>query len=361
MMPSIEQSPFTRALGALAHRLGAGWPEAVERVDVDGDGALTLTVPSENGARWFRFADEELSEVAPGQDPRVPLARSLPTSREGSRNVLAYRPRRRIVLDADSRHGLVSKGYRHRRSDAAAQAHIHAEKASAGQGFRVARLLRHHNATESLELERLDGDRILCTRAHADRFFGVGRALRGFQDADVGARIDGFGPREEIAVVDRWASRTCAATGDLPERWARERQRLERTLKHLPAAHHGLAHRDLHDGQLLETADGPALLDFDLLCHADVALDPANLLVHLGLRALQEIDGADEDAAACCGQAVLDGLDRSEEAGFWERLRFYQATTALRLALVYRLRPRWAALAPLLIALAGRCLDELPE
>ena len=122
-----------------------------------------------------------------------------------------------------------------------------------------------------------------------------------------------------------------------------------------------LTHRDLHDRQLLVTGRGLALLDFDLLCRADATLDAANLLTHLSLRALQGVRGADETSVHACGRALLDGLDRSEEPGFWEKLRFYQATTYLRLALVYRLRPRWRRLCGDLVALGRQCVDELAE
>lgn len=360
MTQPAAAAPLELALEALENHLGAAPIQTVERVDVEADGAFSFTLAGPSGTRWFRYADGALREVAPAEDPRVPLARRMTSVPEGSCAVLAYRPRRRIVVETgDSGRGPVSKGYRRRRSAAAARAHLQAETASSRDSFRVARLIDHRSEDESLRFERLEGERIRCLRSHAARFFAIGAALRGFQDAGAGDAVGGFGSREELAVVDRWASRVIAATGALSEEWGRERHRLEELLPRLPAPRRGLAHRDLHDGQLLETNEGPALLDFDLLCNADVALDPANLLVHLGLRALQEQDGADEDAATHCGEALLDGLDRTAEPGFWERLRFYQATTALRLSLVYRLRPRWVSLAPLLIALAGRCLDEL--
>jgi hypothetical protein len=60
-----------------------------------------------------------------------------------------------------------------------------------------------------------------------------------------------------------------------------------------------------------------------------------------------------------CGAQLLEGLGRNDEAGFWERLRFYQASSFCRLALVYTLRPCWAALVPLLVRMGERSLDDL--
>ena len=53
----------------------------------------------------------------------------------------------------------------------------------------------------------------------------------------------------------------------------------------------------------------------------------------------------------------LLGLARNEEPGFWERLRFYQATTFCRLALIYELRPNWSPLVPDLVTMGMRCLE----
>ncbi len=69
-------------------------------------------------------------------------------------------------------------------------------------------------------------------------------------------------------------------------------------------------------------------------------------MAHLSLRSLQEIPGADEAAIVACGRALLEGVAREDERGFWKRLRFYQTTTFLRLALVYSVRPRWRHLPP---------------
>ena len=72
---------------------------------------------------------------------------------------------------------------------------------------------------------------------------------------------------------------------------------------------------------------------------------------------MQGFEGVDDRVAEACGAAFLDGLDRSGDP-FWGRLRFYQCTAYLRLALVYLLRPRWVEITPMLVTLAKKCLEE---
>ena len=127
----------------------------------------------------------------------------------------------------------------------------------------------------------------------------------------------------------------------------------------LPETEAVLAHCDLHDGQLLDQGDALALLDFDQLACADPALDPGNLSAHLHLRALQRFPGADAATATAAVLALRAGLGRDAEPGFARRLAFYHGACLLRLALVYRLRPRWYKLAPGLIEEGMRCLERL--
>lgn len=110
-------------------------------------------------------------------------------------------------------------------------------------------------------------------------------------------------------------------------------------------------HRDLHDDQLIVGLDGTvALIDWDLLAKGDREVDLANLGVHMILRAWQG-RGSPGDAWKA-RKAVLDGYaSRGSELNF-EKLDFYERTTALRLVMVYRLRPRWVSLIPGLMDLA---------
>lgn len=114
----------------------------------------------------------------------------------------------------------------------------------------------------------------------------------------------------------------------------------------------GLLHRDLHDKQLFldlegRGADDPAalqLIDADTVAHGPLALDVANLAAHFVLRELQGLarDGREQ------ARALLSAA-RCSTRGAAAPARFFLATSLLRLAAVYALRPRHAALvAPLL-------------
>ncbi|QTG80910.1 hypothetical protein [Arthrobacter crystallopoietes] len=105
----------------------------------------------------------------------------------------------------------------------------------------------------------------------------------------------------------------------------------------------GLAHRDLHDKQLLYCADAASLglLDFDTAALAEPALDLANLAVHLRLRADQGTATAEARKTA---EAAVDAAaaDLSVPA---RRLHLYTVATQLRLVCVYAFRPQWQHLA----------------
>ncbi|MDP9445155.1 MAG: phosphotransferase, partial [Actinomycetota bacterium] len=119
-------------------------------------------------------------------------------------------------------------------------------------------------------------------------------------------------------------------------------------------------HRDLHDKQVLVDAHtcGVGMLDFDLLAAGEPALDLANLLVHLELRAMQ--GWCSPYRAQVCAAAVLDGYRPGP--GVRRRLPGYDLTTRLRLVAVYGFRPphRQAA-ARLLSARAHADHDVLKE
>jgi len=185
----------------------------------------------------------------------------------------------------------------------------------------------------------------------------IGARLRRFQCAEVDVDIlQPFDSSDELAVLDERARRFLLGVPALPAGWREGRERLEETAGRLPAeVPLCLTHRDLHDGQFLVAGQSVNLLDFDLLCRADPALDAGNLLAHLVLRELQR---RRDPGLSGAGRAFLVGLGREEEPAFEQRRLFYQAATFYRLALLYSLRPRWSGLVPALIAGGRRCLDR---
>ncbi|HET7196393.1 MAG TPA: phosphotransferase [Nocardioides sp.] len=110
-----------------------------------------------------------------------------------------------------------------------------------------------------------------------------------------------------------------------------------------------LIHRDLHDKQVLVGGgDAVGILDFDLATTGEAALDLANLLVHLELRALQGLCPA--ETSRTCAESLVDGY--APDPSVWRRVPGYALATQLRLAAVYSFRPGSAWLGPLLLARA---------
>jgi hypothetical protein len=64
------------------------------------------------------------------------------------------------------------------------------------------------------------------------------------------------------------------------------------------------AHRDYYHDQLIVTANGVAVIDFDLYCQADPALDLGNFVAHLHEHAVRVTD--DSDAMASAMSAAID-------------------------------------------------------
>jgi aminoglycoside phosphotransferase (APT) family kinase protein len=191
-----------------------------------------------------------------------------------------------------------------------------------------------------------------------EEFFGtVGRFLAELSTMSAG-ELEPFGLREELAVLDHLHERVVAVRAE-PEGWSATRQALATVLLDAPTVDLLPAHRDLHDGQLFSHERRVALLDFDLACLAEPALDLANLSAHMQLRVLQNIGGASQRGADLCARALVEGRGLPGGPQFLERLRLYQASTFLRLALLNSIRPRWVQLTPTLIAFARRSLEDV--
>ncbi len=94
------------------------------------------------------------------------------------------------------------------------------------------------------------------------------------------------------------------------------------------------------------------MLDLDDACNGDPAVDLGNFLAHLKLRQLQF-----PDRTRGCERArgvFLEEYKRHRPAGIEpgslpKRIRFYEATSLLRLSGVYAQRERWAKTVPSLL------------
>jgi hypothetical protein len=318
--------------------LRRSWPRSAEH--------LLLDVQDEStgervAGQWFADLDtaERIGRATTGAQRRGrlvlhrrgadrklrPLAGLL---REPGSRLVAHRPERRAVvaLDAGSRFAKVVRSSRGSRLR-------HSTGRAAGLPIRTP------------VLEPSASDAIVTTRALAGTPLSAllagpraGKALRA-----VGAAVARLhrceppggtpvhGPADEVAVTTGW-ERAARAYG-LPVPDAVE------VLPPSPPALR-LIHRDLHDGQLLLASDadgrftaaGVGLLDFDLMAAGDPALDLANLIEHLVLRAHQGVI-ADEDSAV---EALLQGYQPDEDTS--SRVATYRALAARRLVAVYAFR-----------------------
>lgn len=274
---------------------------------------------------------------ARGADRRLPGLTPL-LARPGASPV-SHRPERRAVVRLSAtRRTRYAKVVRLGRAPAVVAA---ARAAGRATGVRLPALVRSEPDTGVILWEALPG-RVLHEMAAgaaatdltaAGR--AVGRTLRALHEGADRSRLDRHGVADEVAVLERWVG---AVARHDPARGSRLWARLSRVCGALtgPDTAPVAVHRDFHDKQVLVAADGTlGLLDVDTLALGDAALDVANLLVHLELRALQgRLTPARSEALAA---AFVDGYD--PDPPVLARVGPYAAATRLRLACVYAFRP----------------------
>lgn len=352
---------------ALAGRVAAsvrtvGVPVVVERVDFAKDGARIVTETHGAVRRWFAEHAGNRRELWPRSDDALPLAKDWETlERRGSVDVLAYRPGRRVVLrcGADEQKSCIVKGYRRGRDVAAAERLSIAARAAEGLSVRIGVMLEHDPRRCAVVSTDLGGEPLDLGRVDVARFERFGADLRHFQTrTDL---LDEFGfdlgvhtAVDELAVIELLRARL---TNEGLERLTEldgAVGALERAAARCASRADALAHRDLHDGQLLDLGSVFGWIDFDLATRADSALDAGNLIAHFELRRRQGVVGLDHQRVADLRAAFLRGLGRSEHEDFVRRLAFYESATLLRLGLVYFSRPPWAHLSAGLIASAAQ-------
>ncbi len=362
MMRAATVSPIDHLLVQVESELvSSGIRGEVARVEVTGDGAVHLQLVLDGHLCWFAWEGGEIRELDAAGDSRIPLAARLDDESFVASAVLAsYRPGRRLTLiDNSGSTPRILKGFRQGRLERMIHRYEIAHAAFAGNGVHVPKVSKYDAADDALAMTLETGAHLRMSADNTVPMHAIGEGLRGFQDHGALANERPFDGHDELQVIDKRAASLQQIGAELPEHWTRLRERLTDALAGLSPAVVGLAHRDLHDKQFRQQAGRVVLLDFDLMTRADVALDPANFLAHMVLRKMQRLKGVTQASIDACGKKLLQGLARNEEPGFWERLRFYQATTFCRLALVYSVRPRWASLVPDLATMGNRSLDDL--
>lgn len=162
--------------------------------------------------------------------------------------------------------------------------------------------------------------------------------------------IPRHGAAQEAAVLRRWA-RLVSPYLNPQEPLSALVEEVAAKLQQLPDAPLRPAHRDLHDKQLLWSAQtGPGLLDVDTACLADPALDLGNLRAHARLRVLQGLWRSHE------AETVISAVDAAADrlAMPASTLAVYERAAVLRLGFVYAVRPGSRGVATLLRARAAR-------
>ncbi len=307
----------------------------------------------------LRWDGVRLVPTIPDDDLALPLARVLPLWRaRGPVEVLAYRPGRRLTLRVGAGAQVrVVKGYRPGRLHQAAARHLFAAEALSSSAMGVPDLLEVDEDRGCLVFALADGRPVTIATRTRELFFAVGSGLRSLQHAE-GESLSHHDTAAELDVLASLQRRLPACGVAVPEGWSRLAD-AARAVASVVGPERVPCHRDLHDGQLLDGFERPVLLDLDLLCSGHPAVDVANLTAHLTLRMLQRPLEISETDANACAESLLDGLDAPAGAGFDGAFRFFQATTFLRLVLVYSLRPAWASVCGPLQRYAERCLHDL--
>lgn len=294
----------------------------------------------------WQVARVKLAEA--GQDPKLPeLAPALAGDGTTPGELVVHRYGRRAVVRLTDR---FAKVVRPGAGPALAAATEGGRRAAQAAGLDAPAVLSAGDSR--VDLSVLPGTSLHDSGAHAEAptwaTWWDSWAQR-WPQVVAGAR-DGLsvhGPREEQANLARWVQHV-TDTGVLGDLGASLVARAERAYRLLLAEPVGdpatlvLAHRDLHDKQLLGTPDGDlGILDFDTLALAEPALDLANLAVHVDLRAAQGLWLPQRCAVA------VEQIERVAAELRVPPVRFeaYAEATRVRLVCLYAFRPRWYPLA----------------
>ena len=335
----------------------------LSRVSVDSDGTLQLEAEGADSVEWFCYARGKLRRADPRHDRKIPLLISrLGHALPNSMRFISYRPGRRVVLaSTGSGDQSIIKGFRKGRGSSAVKHHQIAMTACEKGIFRVPNLLYRDTGHDFVAMERQAGSAPAIAAENTSTWASIGAGLRSFQDSCDRTGLKLFSVVEELAVLDELARRFRLCALKLPPAWQAGRESLGSLVANLPGTQITATHRDLHDGQFLVSGHCLHVIDFDLLCQADTALDAGNLLAHIVLRDLQHGSESSFSDSRVCGEAFLSGLERQHDDGFEPRLSFYQATTFYRLALLYTLRPRWQHLVPSLVQLGQQQIAKAKD
>lgn len=169
-----------------------------------------------------------------------------------------------------------------------------------------------------------------------------------------GCELPAGHPRSrEVETLDRWLQVTVRACPEIAQHLGAARGKLVVAAPGVGCGGAVPSHRDFHPGQLLVAPGGITVLDLDTAAMAEPELDAGNFLAHLDLLAL----GRRSVPAAALARRFRAVYEYEAGRGLSSRrLLWYRAAALLRLACVYRFRPRGSVLGARLVS---RCLDLL--
>ncbi len=376
MSPVLDQ--VREAIGLRGLRLRKAVPREPDHLVldlVDRDGATV-------GGQWFadlqradrvgaqtRARSEDASDVttlgtsgvvvqAHGADRRLAALHALAAA-EGA-SLLAHRPERRGVVRHPPRDGKVRYTKvvpAHRVEGLLAAARVHPD------GVTVPRVTARDARAGTVTWAELPGrtlhevlaDERLGTSELGAVGRAVGAAIARLHAAPSPPAVGEHPARSELEVTLRWL-RLARSHGVLPQDApVADSVRLLRRLLSESASRPAYLHRDLHDKQILLDGDGGVgVVDLDLAAVGEPALDLANLLVHLRLRAVQ--GHCPRDRAEACAAGVLAGYAPPRDVR--RRLAGYELSARLRLTAVYGYRPRGVDIGSRLLTTAAAVRDD---
>lgn len=337
----IPFPPGSPRVGGVTWRLVRAWPRDAEEVPLEVARPDGTTV----AGRWFADPTAAARErdrtpgAHLGDDPRLVLQpdgadRKLPglaVAVAAGGQLRAHRPGRRGVVRTTAGDHL--KVVRPGRAEQLVRRHEQLAALVDGVA-RFPSVLERRD--DGALLSTLPGRPAFATDIRADAA-GIGDLLAAFASTTGPADLPRHDAHAEAEVTRTWYRRAVRA-GRLPDA---DPTPVLAPLLRGPATPLAVAHRDLHDGQLLVDRGRVGILDPDTLAAAEPALDLANLLVHLELR-------VDQGLLAPADRRVADEVLRATAVTHpttAARVPAYAAATRLRLAAVYAFRPRWYGLA----------------
>jgi len=310
-----------------------------------GDGAdLEVTADGIVGVRAGRWCDGDVRVAEAVCDRRLPALADI----AGDGEVVSWRPGRRAVVRlADGR------GYAKVVRVGAAEPVLAAHAAGAAFSAGFARAAVTSAPTDAVRgvvrfaplpgrtLFDLGADRRVAEADFAGAWNGWAEAWGMLLDAPSGETAL-HDAEAEARVLEQWMRHAEPHLGAEAPAVRSASDRVTRALVSGPRDRTALAHRDLHDKQVMwEASSRPGLLDLDTVTTAEAALDLGNLRAHVAFRAAQ---GRLDATRAAVARAAIDGVARAAgvEPG---RVHAYESATRMRLGALYLFRPAWRELA----------------